>query len=230
MTADPVAPIDDLIARRHTLKHPFYIAWQEGTLPAAALRTYAAQYYHHVLAFPTLISTLHSRCDDLATRQALLANLRDEEEGPDNHPALWLRFAAAVGCRPGEAEATAPAPETAAAIGAFRRAVTEGSVVRGLAALYAYEVMVPAVAAEKIRGLAAHYGITGSPGTDYFEVHRTLDVEHAGQTRALLAARLGERLGERERAEAEAGATAALDAVHGILDGVCRVHGIARAA
>ncbi len=87
--------------------------------------------------------------------------------------------------------------------------------------------MVPLVAAEKIRGLAEHYGVVGSPGTDYFEVHRTLDVEHAAATRALVAGRVS-RAAEAE--EAELGAVQATAAVARILDGVCRVHGIARAA
>lgn len=224
---EPLNTIERLIEDRHVLKHPFYVAWQEGTLPPEALRTYAAQYYQHVRTFPTYISALHSRCDDLATRQALLENLRDEEEGAENHPALWLRFAAAVGCDEGEAESAEPLPETAAAVHAFRAAVREGTVTRGLAALWAYESMVPAVAAEKIRGLAEHYGIAGSPATDYFEVHRTLDVEHAATTRELVARRVAER---GEASEAEIGAARAVGAIAILLDGVCRVHGIARAA
>jgi CoA-transferase family III len=39
------------------------------------------------------LSALHSRCDDLDTRQVLLENLIDEERGAGNHPALWLKFA-----------------------------------------------------------------------------------------------------------------------------------------
>ncbi|HJU87615.1 MAG TPA: CADD family putative folate metabolism protein [Gemmatimonadota bacterium] len=224
---DPLNAIERLIEDRHVLKHPFYVAWREGTLPREALRTYAAQYYQHVRAFPTYISALHSRCEDLETRQALLENLRDEEEGRENHPVLWLRFAAAVGCADGEAETAELLPETADAIAAFRAAVGTGSVTRGLAALWAYESMVPVVAAEKIRGLVEHYGIAGSPGTDYFEVHRTLDVEHAAATRALVARRVCEAA---EAEEAELGAAQATAAVARILDGVCRVHGIARAA
>ncbi|HUP00650.1 MAG TPA: CADD family putative folate metabolism protein [Gemmatimonadota bacterium] len=227
MATDPLAAVDALIADRHLLRHPFYTAWREGALTRAALRTYAAQYYHHVRAFPDFIGLLYDRCDDPAIRSALAENLRDEQDGPENHPALWLRFARAVGCAEGEAASARPEPETTEAIAAFRRAVAEGPVTRGLAALYAYEVMVPAVAAEKIRGLAEHYGIEGPPGTDYFEVHRTMDVRHAAETRAHLAAQLEM---DGDRAEAMAGAGAALAAVNGLLDGVCRVHRIARAA
>ena len=220
--------IDALVRERHLLKHPFYRAWQDGTLTPAALASYAAQYYLHVRAFPTYISALHARCPDIETRKALLANLRDEEEGPEDHPSLWRRFAEAVGCEAAALDSTAPLPETAAAIESFRRAVGEGPVARGLAALYAYESMVPEVAAEKIRGLTEHYGVHGSPGTDYFRVHATLDVEHAAETRALLDARLAAH--PEEAAEAERGAALALDAVNGLLAGICRTEGIARAA
>lgn len=228
MSDHTLGRIDALIDERHILHHPFYRAWQDGTLTPDALRRYAGQYYLHVRAFPTYISALHARCDDLSTRRALLRNLRDEEEGPDAHPALWLRFLEAVG---GDAESAAsadPLPETAEAVAGFRRAVGEGPPGRGLAALYAYESMVPEVAAEKMRGLAEHYGIEGSPATDYFEVHRTLDVEHAGETRKLLAARLSEH--PEEAPEAERGAAMALDAVNGLLTGICRAEGIDQAA
>jgi pyrroloquinoline-quinone synthase len=224
---EAMAPIDALVAERHLLEHPFYVAWREGRLTRAALSDYAAQYYRHVRAFPTYLSALHARCDEIATRQVLLANLRDEEEGPENHPELWLRFAEAVGCDRESAESSATWPETESAVATFRRAVSEGPIARGLAALYAYESMVPAVSDEKIRGLAEHYGVAGSPAVDYFEIHRSLDVEHAGATRALLAEQLTK---DGDVGAALEGASLALDAVHGLLDGVCRVHGIARAA
>lgn len=227
MSRDALKALEAQIEARHLLKHPFYVAWQEGTLSPEALRDYAAQYYQHVLAFPTYISALHSRCDDIETRQVLLENLSDEEQGADNHPELWKRFAEAVGCDTATIDDTPRLAETARAIDTFRRAVSEGSVTRGLAALWAYESMVPAVAGEKIRGLAEHYGVEGSPGTDYFEVHRTLDIEHADDTRALVAERLTD---ESEVVEASAGVGMALDAVNGLLDGICRTHEIAAAA
>jgi len=49
--------IDDLdraIAERNLLKHPFYQAWQAGTLNRKKLQLYAAQYYLHVEAFPPI--------------------------------------------------------------------------------------------------------------------------------------------------------------------------------
>jgi len=85
--------IDNDIADKHLLKHPFYLAWTRGELSRKALADYAQQYYHHVAAFPTYLSAVHAKCDDQATRKQLLSNLIDEEAGSPNHPELWLKFA-----------------------------------------------------------------------------------------------------------------------------------------
>ena len=87
-----IARLDAMIAERHLLAHPFYQDWSAGRLSRETLREYAAQYYRHVEAFPRYLSAIHSRCDDLGTRQAILENLIDEERGAENHPELWLRF------------------------------------------------------------------------------------------------------------------------------------------
>src|SRR5213594_3187159 len=89
--------IDNDIAAKHLLKHPFYLAWTRGELTRQALTDYARQYYHHVAAFPTYLSTVHAKCDDQHTRKQLLNNLIDEETGSPNHAELWLQFAEALG-------------------------------------------------------------------------------------------------------------------------------------
>ena len=94
--------LDEQIAARHVLTHPFYLAWTRGELHKATLADYACQYYRHVAAFPTYLSALHARCDDQPTRRQLLANLIDEEAGDPNHPQLWRNFAATLGVSPDE--------------------------------------------------------------------------------------------------------------------------------
>src|SRR3989442_8271471 len=89
--------IDNAIAARHLLRHPFYLAWTRGELSKDALADYARQYYHHVAAFPTYLSAVHAKCDDQATRKQLLFNLIDEEAGSPNHPELWKKFAEGLG-------------------------------------------------------------------------------------------------------------------------------------
>ena len=87
----------DAVMEYSMLKHPFYVAWTEGKLSESVLAEYARQYYAHVRAFPTYVSGVHSRCDDVSIRQQLLENLIEEERGEENHPELWLRFAEALG-------------------------------------------------------------------------------------------------------------------------------------
>src|SRR5271169_1228463 len=89
--------LDRMVEERSLLKHPFYLEWTRGTLEPSRLRNYAKQYYRHVEAFPRYLSAIHSRCPDIATRQAILENLIEEERGAENHPELWLRFAEGLG-------------------------------------------------------------------------------------------------------------------------------------
>ena len=210
--------IDALVERKHLLKHPFYTAWTNGTLPMEALRGYAGQYYRHVLSFPTYLSAVHSETPDLETRQYLLENLIDEERGAENHPELWLRFAEGIGCRREDVRAAAPLPETAACDETFRRVASSG-VAAGLAALYAYESMVPAVAESKIDGLKRHYGIDDEATLRFFTVHLEVDEWHADVARDLL-----ERTAPADRRTAAVqAASEGLDALWGLLDGVTRV-------
>lgn len=85
------------LSKYHLLKHPFYQAWNQGTLEVSALQRYAKQYFKNVEAFPRYVSGMHSQCLLLNNRRVLLENLIDEEKGDENHPELWLRFAESFG-------------------------------------------------------------------------------------------------------------------------------------
>ena len=63
--------IDNDIAEKHLLKHPFYLAWARGELSKEALTDYSQQYYHHVAAFPTYLSAVHANCDDQANAETI---------------------------------------------------------------------------------------------------------------------------------------------------------------
>ena len=211
--------IDALIEQRSLLKHPFYQTWQAGELTLDALRGYACQYYHHVLKFPTYVSGAHANCDDLPDRQELLENLVEEEQGPNNHPELWLRFGEALGLTREQMINSTPLPETTALIQTYRRITKDTPFIGGIAALYAYESQVPKVAGTKMDGLKRFYGITDPQGLKFFVVHHSLDVEHSKVTRNLVA-----KYGETE--ESQEHATSAVDeatnALLSFLDGVQR--------
>ncbi len=180
--------IDKMIAARSLLTHPFYQAWTRGALSREALCTYSQQYYQHVAAFPTYLSAVHTQTEDLTIRRQLLANLIDEEAGSPNHPELWLQFTEALGLTREEVFKTKAWPETEHLIETFRLVCRERGTAAGVAALYAYESQIPAVAESKIEGLRNFYGIDDACGLAYFKVHR----EHAEVERRLLTSLLNE--------------------------------------
>ena len=122
--------IDNDIADKNLLKHPFYLAWTRGELSKNALTDYAKQYYHHVGAFPTYLSAVHAKCDDQATRKQLLDNLIDEEAGSPNHPELWLQFAECLGVSKADAQSTEKWNETQNLIETFRSVCASGRTRR----------------------------------------------------------------------------------------------------
>lgn len=227
--ANPVAAqlleaIEEKIASRHVLNHPFYQAWNRGELTREALQDYAAQYYQHVAAFPTYLSAVHSHTADANTRRILLENLMDEEAGTPNHPELWLDFAEGMGVDKLTVLSTNAQPETSALVNTFQDICRNGSTVEGIAALYAYESQIPEVAQSKINGLQAYYGVQDEKTLKYFAVHVEADEVHRAQERDLLL----NSVTMPAEADAALNATSrALDAVWNILSGVCERHDIA---
>jgi len=215
--------IDNDIAAKQLLKHPFYLAWVRGELSKEALADYAKQYYHHVAAFPTYLSAVHANCDDQATRKQLLNNLIDEEAGSPNHPELWKKFADALAVEEMDLEQTKKQPETKKLIEAFRSVCGEGSTAEGLGALYAYESQIPAICESKIDGLKKYYGFTKPEHYEYFVVHIEADREHSAAERELLSRYVDNRNLE----SVKASVNRVLDALWEMLSGVCRRHAIA---
>ncbi len=185
-TSALISSIDEQVNARRILLHPFYQRWTAGELSCEALANYASQYYHHVEAFPTYLSAVHANTEDGETRRHVLSNLIDEEAGNPNHPELWLRFAEGVGVNRDEVKCASLWDETRNLIATFRSICRDGSTAQGLAALYAYESQIPAVAESKIEGLKKHYGIDTPRTLEYFDVHIQADKEHAAVERRLL--------------------------------------------
>jgi pyrroloquinoline-quinone synthase len=215
--------IENDIAAKHLLKHPFYLAWTRGTLSREALADYARQYYHHVAAFPTYLSAIHANCDDQSTRKEVLNNLIDEEAGSPNHPELWLNFAEGLGVSARDAQDAEKWPETKNLIDTFRSVCRDGSTAEGLGALYAYESQIPAICESKIDGLKKHYGFADPKHYEYFSVHIEADREHSAAEQRLLGGHIASQNFDTVRASVNR----VLDALWEILSGVCRRHAIA---
>jgi pyrroloquinoline-quinone synthase len=218
------AAIDAAVEARSMLAHPFYRAWEAGELSRESLRAYARQYFHHVEAFPRAVSAVHANCPDAKGRRLLAENLAEEEgvgEGKDDHAALWLDFAASMSADEEDVRSVDLNPETRTLIETFRR-LSRRSYASGLAALYAYESQLPAIAKTKIKGLVERYDVSAPRALKFFEVHELADIEHADVCRELLDA-----LPREARAEAHAAACELAEALQGFLSGMQRETGMA---
>lgn len=217
------AAIDAAIEERSMLSHPFYQAWEAGTLTKDALAAYAKQYFHHVEVFPRAVSAVHANCPDARGRRLLAENLAEEEgvgEGKDDHASLWLGFAAGLGASEGDVRGARLNEETQALIDTFRK-LSRQSYASGIAALYAYESQLPAIARTKIKGLVERYSVTAPSALKFFEVHEEADIEHSDVCRELLDA-----LPEDKREEAHAAACELSDSLRLFLTGMQRETGM----
>ena len=212
-----LAALEERIARYDLLCHPYYKAWTAGQLTREDLREYAADYYHHVAAFPTYLSALHSRLEDGEVRRAVLRNLSEEEISGRAHSELWLDFAEGMGAHGDEVRQREPLAQVRELIAEFRRCAREGSTAEALAAFYAYESQVPRIAKQKAHGLAQRYGADAKT-CGYFTLHQFADVEHSEVWRSLLCAELA---AHPEQAEAALDAAeAAAQSLWRALDGM----------
>jgi pyrroloquinoline-quinone synthase len=203
------------------LKHPFYVAWTEGKLSKATLAEYAKQYYAHVRAFPTYVSAVHSRCDDVTLRQELLENLIEEERGTENHPELWLRFAESLGATRDEVKNAELLFSTRESVARLKSLTQSDDYRSGLATLYAYESQIPEVARTKREGLKSFYGIENERAVSFFRVHEDIDVVHQEVEKKMLSDKC--QSADEQRAAIDSARESA-KALWSFLDGVCEAY------
>jgi pyrroloquinoline-quinone synthase len=209
-----VEELNQALSEFNLLNHPYYQAWNEGTLTRKDLQKYASQYFPHVEAFPRYISAIHSQCTNIKDRQILLDNLIDEERGDENHPELWLRFAEGLGATRETVLQTQPNEETQEMLTIFEEN-SKASYAEGLTSLYAYERQIPEIAHVKIEGLKKFYDLSDEKSLRFFEVHKSADVYHSQACADMI-----EKLPEQDRAKAKVAAIRAAKSLWKFLDGV----------
>jgi pyrroloquinoline-quinone synthase len=169
--------LHDIATRFDLLQHPFYQRWAQGLLTRSELAYYAQQYAHVVRAIPRWLERVADQ--DSTNGEPLRAHAAEEW----THVAMWDRFARAVGCDETAIAASVPNDATAALIARGDDLSAQG---HGAAVVWSIEAQSPAVSAEKLRGLRAHYGIDAETGGVYFAVHQELDREHEAQLRGVI--------------------------------------------
>lgn len=172
--------LQDVQNRWNVLEHPLYQRWNAGELSLEELGFYAGEYRHAV----TALAAASVNAAELATDPAEKALLAHHAEEEASHIALWDRFAAAVNA---DLSAT-PTTQTSHCAEAWTGA--DATLAQHLVALYAIESAQPAISETKAAGLHKFYGFEKGDDTAYFDLHATLDCEHAAQAKAMLEKRL----------------------------------------
>jgi len=213
--------LDAVINEHHLLNHPFYESWNAGELSHEAIQEYAAQYFQHVSFFPRYLSAIHSNCDEIKVRQLLLENLVEEEEGEENHPELWMRFAEGMGNSRNEVHNANLLSETRDLVDTFMTLSKANKYHIGLAALYCYESMQPEISETKKEGLQKFYNINDEETLKFFTVHMHADKWHRKVVRNII-----KRVADKKSKQQEiiGSAKTALGALNGFLSGMQRVY------
>jgi pyrroloquinoline-quinone synthase len=167
---------------RWLLDHPFYRRWTEGRVSVDELRAYAAQYRHFEAMIPQHLHAVASAAQHPALREQALRNLHDEAGVAPTHLELFDAFAAALDA-PAQ---VAPSSAMQRLVETYADACAAGAAP-GFAALLAYELQAPAVAASKASGLREH-GILDGDALRFWDLHATLDADHATWAAEALAA------------------------------------------
>jgi pyrroloquinoline quinone (PQQ) biosynthesis protein C len=176
------ADVSAALADRQLLRHPFYLRWEAGELTVEDIAAYASQYLHFEASLPAMLRRLVAQLGDHPAAESVRRNLEDEESNPMPHVELFATFATAVGARP----ATAAGAAARHLVDTYNALIDAGPA-EGLAAMVAYEMQAPAIAATKAEGLRKHYRID-SAGTAFWDLHATMDTDHADWTFEALAA------------------------------------------
>ena len=186
MSSDLFKAIDKVLENKSMLKHQFYQAWNQGNLTQEMLKQYACQYNHFIKDFPRMVSAVHSNTLDISVRQELLKNLIDEENGMENHPALWVRFAKALDASEEELQGATQLPSTTNLIDTMMDICRNRSFQEGAAALYTYEAQIPEVSRVKVEGLKRFFNISDPGAVKFFSVHQEADVFHSRAEREMI--------------------------------------------
>lgn len=206
-----LSTLDPLIADRSLLKHPFYQKWSRGELTLEDLRIYAREYYHLVERVPGMVS----RVRDLAEEDPVLAAAIDVNIGEETeHIELWEKFATSLGITSDELRGHEPSRTVRHAVKTLEDTCARG-LDEGMAAMYALEREIPAIARTKKQGLSEFYGLSSDDAHAYFDQH-LLEEKHLGVWRSVPV----------DEARATAAARASIEAQNEVLDGVCVACGI----
>ena len=208
-----LSTFDSLIASRSLLQHPFYVKWSKGELTLEDLRVYAKEYYHLAQRVPGIVERVRDRAQ--VERPDMVPMIEENITEETEHIELWERFANSLDISLEELQNYQPSATVRSAVDSLEETASE-SFAAGVAAVYALECELPAIAQTKKEGLCDFYNLTSEDAHCYFD-------EHLGEEKHLAVWRAVEV----DPAIGEQATQRSVDAQNKVLDGVCEVAGIA---
>ena len=166
--------IDLEIERYSLLKHDFYRLWQEGKLTLDHLAGYSKEYFQLVKAVPLLVENA-SKTNHVKKYENLIQTiLRDERE----HIEPWVKFSSSLQVDKTELMDCVGEDLTKQSVDSMIK-LSESSFEEAVAVLYAFEKQLPKISETKLDGLAKFYGITDEESSEYFNIHKEIDIYHS---------------------------------------------------
>jgi len=186
-----VQQLDSIVSQFNLNAHPFYQAWNMGTLPTEKLALYASEY-------GDFVGTIDEGWDRIGK-----THYAEEERV---HEVLWASFRKALGAPVGRSLA-----QTDTLVRSAQNCFSNEAQAAG--ALYAFEAQQPTTSASKLEGLNKHYPVP-EEAKEYFAVHAH-DFAEAEDLRKLV-----ESMTDEEFAQTKTACAVICAAMYGALDGV----------
>ena len=166
--------IDLEIERYSLLKHDFYRLWQEGKLTLDHLAGYSKEYFQLVKAVPLLVQNALKTNKVKKYENPIQSILQDERE----HIEPWIKFSSSLKVDKTELMDCVGEDLTKQSVENMIR-LSESSFEEAVAVLYAFEKQLPKISETKLDGLAKFYGITDADSSEYFNIHKEIDIYHS---------------------------------------------------
>ena len=161
-------------ARYHT-RHPFHRLLHAGALSRGQVQAWALNRYYYQCMIPVKDAALLSRLPTPELRRVWRQRLVDHDgEGPDQGGiARWLVLTDALGLDRDYVVSTAGVlPATRFAVQAYVQLVRERSLLEAVASSLT-ELFAPAIIADRVAGMLAHYDFVTADALAYFEKRLT---------------------------------------------------------
>ena len=162
------------IEKYSLLKHDFYKLWQEGKLTPDHLAGYSKEYFQLVKIVPSLVENVLKNNKVKKYEGLIQTSLQDERE----HIEPWTKFSSSLNVDKNELLNHRGEDLTIQSINDLMK-ISESSFEEAVAALYALEKELPKISETKLDGLVKFYGITNDESSEYFNIHKEIDIYHS---------------------------------------------------